>query len=137
MKRIFINVSNHRIDTWTKEQLEEATILGNGNIVDIPFPYVHPEMNELQIEDMAIDLIETILNHIDVDNDRVAYIHIMGELGLTYKAVDSLFKIKYEEDIGVELLVIHSTTSRDVHEFKEGNLTKKNVVFKFIQFRSY
>ena len=42
-RRIFINCSNHPSRYWSREQIEAAEQYGE--VVDIRFPIVDPEMN--------------------------------------------------------------------------------------------
>lgn len=50
---MFFNISNHPCHsektTWSPEQVDAARHLGNGDVVDIPFPAVTPEMTDEQI----------------------------------------------------------------------------------------
>lgn len=56
---MFFNISNHPAhvekSTWSAEQIAEAMTLG-GDVVDIPFPTVTPEMSDEQIADEARDV---------------------------------------------------------------------------------
>lgn len=60
---MFYNISNHPArtenSTWSAEQIAEANKLG-GEVVDIPFPTVTPEMSDERIADVAREVARAI-----------------------------------------------------------------------------
>lgn len=116
---MLLNLSNHPISSWQKEQLETA-IEKYQSVEDLPFPQIPPD---LEIPDLDL-LVEEYLNKIR--NINPASVHIMGELTFTYKLINRL------KDIGIPCIA--STTERIVTEDGNGNKTS---TFKFVRFRDY
>lgn len=56
---MFYNISNHPSSKWTEGQLEAARKLG-GEIVDIPFPAIEPEMTDREICSLADELVRKV-----------------------------------------------------------------------------
>ena len=119
-KPIFINLSNHPSTGWSEEQLTAAQ--GIGDIVDMAFPPVSPEMTTDQVKEKADELVAAILEH---GEPATLTVHIMGEMTLTYSVVVVLCRL------GVRCVA--STTERIVTEV-DG---KKVSEFHFVQFREY
>lgn len=123
---MFLNISNHKSASWSKEQLAAARELG-GEVIDIQFPTVDPAANEKDIAMQAIDLI----NYIYVDLAlEPAVAMIQGEMTLTFALVGIL------RENGVK--VVAACSDRCVTEVaKEDGTTEKKAIFKFVQFREY
>ena len=113
----FLNISNHPSARWDEKQKQAALSFGAGEIVDIQFPNVPPTSTERELEELC-RLITGTISQQDI-------VHVMGEMGLTYKIV-SVLRAKQVE-------TFHSTTERIVEEV-DG---KKVVRFEFVQFRPY
>ncbi len=81
----FINLSHHPSSGWSEKQFESAREIGE--IIDIAFPLVEPEMTYVQVKQLADDCVANIPAKGDPANLTV---HIMGEMTLTYSIVASL-----------------------------------------------
>ncbi len=119
-KRFFINLSNHPYANWGKEQIEAAEQCGM--IIDMPFPVVPPSSLKNDIEDLC----DTKVSEIIKDYPTSSFIHIMGEMNLTYALVQRLKALGYT--------CLASTTERKVEINENGD---KVVHFEFVQFREY
>lgn len=119
--RIFLNITNHPVSEWSEKQLSEA--LKYGSIEELPFPYVSPEVSEAEIKSLADKCLALITEKI---NGKVATIHIMGEMTLTFAIVKRL------QAMGIKCLA--STTERCVKVLDNGI---KESTFNFIGFREY
>ena len=116
-----INISNHPSMCWTEKQISAAKELAD-EIIDISFPQVPPEMDEDWLYYTANKMERDIVMY--GDNDSVV-VHIMGEMGLTYRVCARLQARGYT--------VYHSTTTRVAVEDGE----KKTSIFSFCRFRMY
>lgn len=117
----FINLTNHPSDTWGEQQLEAARKYGE--MVDMPFPQVDPEMTTQQVKAIALEQVHRIMEQGSVSNLTV---HVMGEMTLVYHIVDLLKRR------GVRCVA--STTKRIVNTNADG---KTESVFRFVNFRDY
>lgn len=119
--KYLVNLSNHPSCNWCEKQRNEA--LKYGEIVDIPFPDVDANGDEIYIENLT----ECYLNKLQsICAIGLVTIHLMGELTLTF----SLLKRLQEK----EILCIASTSKRIVKEYPNG---RKEVTFQFERFRKY
>ena len=112
-----INISNHPSTKWGDEQLKAA-----GAVVDLPFPAVDPNASSEELDALAQTYLEKIFSMGTLDG----VVHVMGEMGFTFKLVSLL------KEAG--LTVVHSTTERLSVENPDGTKTS---LFKFCQFREY
>lgn len=119
--RIFLNITNHPVSEWSEKQLSEA--LKYGSIEELSFPHVSPEVSEKEIKSLADKCLALITEKI---NGKVATIHIMGEMTLTFAIVKRL------QAMGIKCLA--STTERCVKVLDNGI---KESTFNFIGFREY
>lgn len=119
--RIFLNITNHPVSEWSSEQVTDA--LKYGEIDEIPFPQVSPEASEAEIVSLAGECMSLITEKI---NGKVATVHIMGEMTLTFTIVKRL------QAIGVKCIA--STTKRCVKVLDNGI---KESTFNFVGFREY
>lgn len=117
---MLINLSNHPLGQWSREQLVAATAYGT--CVDYPFPQVPSDADEALIRTMAENLVTDILTRYP---DKELTIHLMGELTLTYQAV----KLFHEHQISC----IAATTERIVTETEHERISR----FQFCKFRKY
>ncbi|WP_372775251.1 CRISPR-associated protein [Mangrovibacterium sp.] len=120
---MFINLSNHPSNEWTKEQLRAASVWGE--ILDIPFPSIDPLLNEQEVEILVTAYLSKIRAIRPVDNS-IFVIHLMGELTFCFALVARL-----QQD-GIRCVA--STTKR---ETKSGIDGIKQTCFRFIRFRDY
>lgn len=116
---MLINFTNHPFSTWSETQKETA-LEKYLKVIDIPFPHINPNADELDIKSEAIKYLEQILEL------KPSAVHIMGEMNFTFQMVYFLMK----EGISC----IASTTSRIVEDLPDGS---QKSIFKFEKFRSY
>lgn len=121
MQKVFINFSNHPSQKWSEEQKEAAQKYGE--IVDIPFPQINPEMTSTEVYNIANWWVKNILSA--YSKDDIISIHVMGEMNFVFAFVNIAKAHK--------IPCFASTTERIV---KEENGVKTSV-FQFIQFRRY
>jgi hypothetical protein len=127
MMRLFVNLSNHPSDKWSKEQLAAAQ--GLGTVVDLPFPAVDPADSKEEIVKLAASYLAKVneladdLGIDDVNNITVA---IQGEFTFTHNfvvlAADEYIKC------------VAATSQRISIDLGNG---EKKVGFAFNQFRPY
>jgi hypothetical protein len=118
---MLINFSNHKSSKWSCDQLNAAKEYGE--IVDIAFPEVDPKGSEEYIETIS----EKYLNEIkETAKGQKAFVHIMGEMTLTYSLIKKLQKEHF--------ICIASTTKRITVEKENGTFTTQ---FIFEKFRIY
>lgn len=128
MRTVFINISNHPTTKWSGDQLEAIHSFPNvDKIVDIPFPQINPEWDELDVLQKAEEMFNNIMHQYnDITNDII--FHIMGEMTFVYAFVSMV-----QKHFGHKCICVASTTERIVEE-KDG---VKTSVFKFKRFRGY
>ena len=125
---MFINISNHPSSRWEKEQLDAARELG-GEVIDIQFPNVPSAVSGRDVEYMAIELVNDVYFKIEGSDNTVAM--VQGESTLATTVVAMLQNI-----CGIK--VVAACSDRNVEEIVlDDGTVKKNVIFKFIQFREY
>lgn len=116
---MLINLTNHPLHKWDTEQQKLAESL-YGELIDIPFPNVPPDADELYIDKLANEYLQQILEH------KPEAVHVQGEFTFTYRIV-SLLRKK-----GIKCLA--STTNRLMTENPDGSRTYQ---FRFVRFREY
>lgn len=114
---MLLNLSNHPSTLWQAAQKEAAK--GYGEISDMPFPKIAPEATATEIQSLAQEYADKIMNL------QPKAVHVMGEMTFTFTLVHRLLK--------ANILCIASTTNRTVTE-KNG---EKVSVFQFVHFRPY
>lgn len=119
---MLINLSNHPVSKWSDEQLSAAQTQF-GDVVDLPFPTVDPQVDEETISALADDFVSRVAEL--ADNHSVS-VHLMGEMTLTFILVSRL----QQRNISC----VASTTQRIVNELPDGG---KEVKFQFVRFRKY
>lgn len=126
---MFINISNHPSSKWSEEQLNAARELGGEVIVDIQFPNVPSAASGRDIEYMAIELVNDVYFKIEGSDNTVAMVQGESTLATTVVAMLQNFCC---------IKVVAACSDRDVEEIVlDDGTVKKNVIFKFIQFREY
>jgi hypothetical protein len=116
---MFVNVSNHSSDKWSPEQLKSARQFGE--VVDLGFPNVNPNLFSVELEDLVLEWLEKITS---LEKDEMIHVHLMGETGFVCRLAMRLSNLKFH--------VLHSTTARVVEEKADGT---KVSIFKFVRFR--
>ncbi len=120
---MLINLSNHPSTNWLPKQKNAARKYGN--IIDITFPNVPPEYGMADIQEMAVCLLQDIIELREQYSEESVTVHLMGEQTLCFAL---LIRLK---EAGISCLA--SATQRIAVE--EGNI--KKTIFNFVQFRSY
>lgn len=119
---MLINLTNHPFTQWCDKQLEAARTYGE--IMDIPFPEVDENANEIYISALADEYLQKIL---DLAKDNNVTVHLMGELTFTFALLKRL------QEYGIPCVA--STSKRIVKEEEAGR--KGEVIFQFERFRRY
>ena len=119
---MFVNLTNHPHEKWSVEQISAASEYGE--IKDISFPNVPPAATEAQVDGIAKDLFEQI---IDLDPDVVM---CQGEMTLTFRLVVML------KARGIK--TVAACSERCVQEVNnEDGSTQQITRFVFRGFREY
>ena len=122
----FINLSNHPVSSWSKEQVDAAVSLGLGNVVDLQggMPLVDPAADEGEVAKMADDIAAKVqtLNHV-----KGAF--VAGDFTLTFALVSRLKKE------GIRCFC--TTSMRKVVEEKNNENIIKKSLFAFVRWREY
>lgn len=119
---MFINFSNHPSSRWYGKQLDEAKKYGD--IIDVPFPMVDPELTEEQIEMIANEYTKIIM-----ENEPQA-VMCSGEFSLTFAVVKKLLNHRIK-------CVCACTKRVAMEETLEDGTVKKISNFEFVKFREY
>ena len=86
---MFVNLSNHPSVSWSREQLEAAKAYGE--VIDLPFPDVSPQMDEQELSLLADDYLQRVR---DISPEPCT-IHVMGELTFSFVMVSRLLAKGY------------------------------------------
>ena len=123
---MLLNLSNHPSAQWSDKQMTLALSL-YGSVHDLEFPLVPPDANEDQIDALAQNYFQLILNKRKkmIEDQMDFVVHIQGEFTFCFRLV-SLLKM-------ADIKCIASTTHRDVVE-ENG---QKTSIFRFVRFRNY
>jgi len=128
----FVNLSNHPSEGWSEEQKAEARLLGDGHIIDMPFPAVPPDDGPLEV-DMIADQVMQQLHGKIANHD--AYIMVQGESTLTTALVAVMqFASRADRRWG-KITPVAATQNRVVETNEDGSTTRPR--FEFVQFRLY
>ena len=115
-----INFTNHPYGMWDEKQKEAAHEYGD--IREIPFPAVDPTYTEEQLDTMANEYKEKILEL----HDKVVL--LQGEFTLSFRLVNLLKK--------EGLNVVAACSKRNVREWKDDDgKYRKEMLCEFVQFR--
>ncbi len=122
MKGVFVNLSNHPSGRWDENQLEAARRYGE--IIDIPFPDISANADEKEIEELAVQYMNRILEY------GCEAVMVQGEFTFTYHLAKLL------ENNHIKALA--ACSERNVEEIvnADGSVSKK-VNFRFVRFRRY
>jgi len=134
---MLINLSNYSSSMWSEKQIKAANSQF-GTIIDLPFPQINPEGANYEVDRLASEFAEKILeinfNHKmkraetddGVFSSNSLTVHIMGELTFCYAMIQKLQIAK--------IPCVASTTARNSEIDENGN---KISVFEFVRFRKY
>lgn len=118
---MFLNFSNHPFAMWSDIQIEEAGKYGE--IVDLSFPNIPGKLSK----DEVMILVEEYLKKVEELNPDI--VMCQGEFTFTFNMVNALKKR------GVK--VVSACAERNVIEYFDGNINKKEAEFVFLGFREY
>lgn len=120
LRKVFVNLSNHPSSDWDEAQLKAAEEFGR--VEDMPFPNISPDVTENQIENLAKEYRDKILEKA-LDNEVT--VHVMGEMTFCFTLISMLRRCN--------IPCLASCTERIVSE-NNGN---KISSFGFVGFRKY
>ena len=115
---MLLNFTNHSYEGWSQKQQNEAIRLW-GDVIDLDFPHINPNFDELDLENLVNEYLVKIVNI------KPSAVHIQGEMNFTFQLVYFLMQ--------KNIPCYASTTNRVVE--KRGNQIIKK--FDFIHFRKY
>lgn len=119
---MFINYSNHPSKNWDEKQLAEARVWGN--IIDLPFLQVSPEIDSSEVEKMAEEEVSKILKY------EPSAVLCQGEFTLCFSIIKRL------QLRGIKVLA--ACSQRVVlEEIRENGQVRKDAIFRFVRFREY
>ncbi len=119
---MLINCTNHPVGEWSAEQLTAANKWEK--IKEIPFPQVSPYATSADVDILAEQLLNKILNfHPDAAV-------VQGEMTLCYALVSRL-KCK-----GIKVFAATSERKTITEKNADGSITKTSL-FQFVAFREY
>lgn len=119
---MFINLSNHPCETWSREQLAAAEAYGE--VRDMAFPNVPADADETWIIGAASAVCREILSR---DPDAVL---VQGEMSLTYSIVKML------RHNGITVVCASSERCCETEIAPDGSTLRRSV-FRFVGFRKY
>lgn len=122
MGKVFINLTNRASKTWLDDQLKAAQEYGD--IIDLPFPNIDPDMEPEEVVAMAEKYTAQIMTY------DVSAVLVQGEMTFTFAVVSGL-KRK-----GIKTVAACSRRESVETRNEDGSVTK-NSVFRFCQFREY
>lgn len=127
---MFINVSNHPSNKWSKEQYQAAKQYGD--IVDFVFPQIDPTFTTKEVKDLVDDYfikIEAIRKENNLSPSNIT-VMVSGEFTFSFYLVEILKANGYRP--------VCACTKRESEEvLQEDGSTLKLAKFTFIQFREY
>ena len=120
---MLINLTNHPYAQWSDEQKQASEQFGS--CVDLPFPAVDPSADADDIDALADEYLQKILD-ISQNQDTEPVVHLMGEMTFLFALANKL------RDKNIRCVA--STSERNSVELGNG---QKEVQFRFVQFRDY
>jgi len=119
---MFINLSNHPNNLWSKQQMNAASKYGK--IIDMIFPNISADYTEQEIDLLSNKYFDDIIRL------NPSCVMCQGEFSFVYSLVSKLKKA------GIK--VVAACSERNVEYIKnEEEVSSKKVIFKFIKFREY
>jgi hypothetical protein len=119
---MFVNFSNHPSTAWDEKQRTQA--MQYGEIVDVAFPDVAADSTEAELDVLADQFTERILQY------APACVMCQGEFTLTYRVINRL----KEKEVPV---VAACSQRKSYEQVQDDGTVKKISVFQFCQFRKY
>lgn len=118
---MFINFSNHPSTNWSEKQINKAKEYGE--VIDIPFPQVNPLATHAEIDLLANEFINKIVEK------NPSIVMVQGEMTLCFRVIQLL------KEQGIKVVCACST--RNTKEIIQDGKTIKTAIFEFVQFREY
>ncbi len=118
----FINVSNHKSESWSKAQLEKA--MEYGSITDIPFPDVDPLWSNEKIDEVVKKYFDIITSY----DAPVAM--VQGEFIFSFRLITRL------KEAGIPVVAACAKRISEEHTAPDGS-TVKTAKFVFGTFKEY
>ncbi len=119
---MFLNISNHKSENWSVNQINEAEKYGK--IIDIPFPAVNPRESDEYMDDLVDEYYQKVMEY------EKPTVMVQGEFVFTYRLVNQL------KQAGIK--VVASCSERRVtEEIDENGCTIRRSQFEFVKFREY
>jgi hypothetical protein len=78
---MFINLSNHPTTKWESAQID-AVPKEYGQIVDLAFPNIPPQLEADDVAELAKEYFGKISQHVGTDTENA--VHLMGETVFVY-----------------------------------------------------
>ena len=119
---MFLNISNHKSDSWSRMQREEAEKYGV--IKDYEFPYIRADATREDIRLLAEEIVEK------VKKMHPQVVMCQGEFTLTYILVSRL------KECDIKVVAACSERYAEEEYLPDGSVNKVSK-FKFVQFREY
>ena len=107
---MFLNISNHKSENWSVNQINEAEKYGK--IIDIPFPAVNPRESDEYMDDLVDEYYQKVMEY------EKPTVMVQGEFVFTYRLVNQL------KQAGIK-------------EIDENGCTIRRSQFEFVKFREY
>ncbi len=120
---MLLNISNHPSSKWGNGQIHAAAEFGE--IVDIPFPMIDPDGDEVYITQLVDQYYLEIKEIYKAHPAAKLAVHIMGEMTFSFGLIAKLQRDR--------IICLASTTARTTIETENS----KSSVFKFKRFRQY
>lgn len=134
---MFINYTNHPSASWGEKQTDEAKKYGE--IVDMPFPNISPQMTAQELMKQAKEHGDNIITVVEYEENSAVL--CQGESVFTYMLVNYLLSKKlgaHRWQSGLRnLKVLSAVSERRVVEIVDGDVTQKKSEFFFEGFREY
>ena len=119
---MFLNISNHKSENWSVNQINEAEKYGK--IIDIPFPAVNPRESDEYMDDLVDEYYQKVMEY------EKPTVMVQGEFVFTYRLVNQL------KQAGIK--VVASCSERRVtEEIDENGCTIRRSQFELVKFREY
>lgn len=119
---LFLNFTNHPYENWSEEQKKAAQEIGE--IKDLPFPAISPQLSADQIKELAKSYVEKIVEM------SPSCVLCQGE-----SVFSSLMAFSLTEK---NIRTVSAVSERSVLEYQDENgRTVKKSIFKFCGFRDY
>ena len=115
MKKCFVNFTNHPKERWENSQIIAAEKYGE--IIDLPFPSVRPEMDKDTIDQMATEYVNLIKEQ---DPDAVL---CQGEFTLCFAVVEKLKESGIPVMAACSERIVEEQGDRKISEFHFSQMT--------------